>query len=242
MPLIVYLDETGDHSLEAEDTDFPVFAIAMLVCDIEIYTQRIVPAVYQLKMDYFGHEGVILHSRDIRKAQGDFKFLRDATQRQPFYARINAIMGEEYQLIACGIRKQAHRELYGVNAENPYDLSLMFALERLLQLLEDAGEKEICIVAESRGKNEDRDLELSFLRTVTKGTQYFSPERFQAIQWTLKFLPKAMNIVGTQMSDLAAYPFARYILDSKSSNPAYDVIKQRFYQRNGKILGCKIFP
>lgn len=242
MPLIVYLDETGDHSLEAEDTDFPVFAIAMLVCDIEIYTQQIVPAVYQLKIDYFGHEGVILHSRDIRKAQGEFKFLRDATQRQPFYERINAIMGEEYQLIACGIRKQEHRNRYGVDAENPYDLSLMFALERLLQLLEDAGEKEISIVAESRGKNEDRDLELSFLRTINTGTQFFKADRFQAIKWKLKFLPKAMNIIGTQMADLAAYPFARYILDSKGPNPAYDVIKQRFYRRHGKVLGCKIFP
>jgi hypothetical protein len=40
------------------------------------YINQIVPRVNQLKFDVFGHEGVILHSRDIRKAQGDLAFLQ----------------------------------------------------------------------------------------------------------------------------------------------------------------------
>jgi hypothetical protein len=35
MALIVYLDETGDHSLELIDKDFPIFALVMLICDYE---------------------------------------------------------------------------------------------------------------------------------------------------------------------------------------------------------------
>ncbi len=65
MPYIVYLDETGDHSLEFIDKDFPVFALAMFICDTVYYNHTILPAVAQLKTDYFGHEGVILHSRDM---------------------------------------------------------------------------------------------------------------------------------------------------------------------------------
>ena len=74
MPRIIYLDEAGDHSLEKEDKDFPVFALVMMVCDQEAYENKLVPMVNRLKFDYFGHECVIIHSRDIRKAQGDFGF------------------------------------------------------------------------------------------------------------------------------------------------------------------------
>lgn len=59
MPVVVYLDEAGDHSLEREDKDFPVFVLVMFVCEIDDYVNKIVPAVYKLKLDYFGHEGVI---------------------------------------------------------------------------------------------------------------------------------------------------------------------------------------
>jgi hypothetical protein len=76
MPRIVYLDEAGDHSLEREDKEFPV-ALVMFVCDQDVYSKTLTPMVNQLKFDYFGHECVMIHSRDIRKAQNDFGFLTD---------------------------------------------------------------------------------------------------------------------------------------------------------------------
>lgn len=243
MPLIVYLDESGDHSLELVDPGFPLFALVMMVCDTTHYTQKIVPDVYQLKMDYFGHEGVILHSRDIRKALGPFAFLQVPQKRQPFYDRVNRIMAEaDYSLIASVIRKQAHRDRYGVFAENPYDLALKFALERLLPLLEHAGQNEIRIIAEARGKREDDDLRLSFYRIVNSGTEYILASRFKHIQFALEFKPKAMNIVGTQLADLAGYPIARYVLDPKKANPAYEILKGKFYCGPGWVRGLKIFP
>ena len=107
MPRIVYLDETGDHSLEREDKEFPVFALVMFVCDQEVYCKTLTPMVNQLKFDYFGHECVMIHSRDIRKAQNDFGFLTDPLKRQTFYEGINDIMSVPgYDLIASVIRKQ----------------------------------------------------------------------------------------------------------------------------------------
>lgn len=82
MPVVVYLDETGDHTLEVVDQDFPVFVLCLLICDTQQYTDQIVPAFFRLKFEYFGHEAVILHSRDIRKAQGAFGFLTDPAKRQ----------------------------------------------------------------------------------------------------------------------------------------------------------------
>ncbi|HEX8228567.1 MAG TPA: DUF3800 domain-containing protein [Chloroflexia bacterium] len=243
MPLIVYIDEAGDHSLERGDEGFPVFVLVLMICDISTYTQDIVPAVYQLKIDYFGHEGVILHSRDIRKAQGPFTFLNDRDVKQSFYERINQIMREaEYKLIASVIRKQHHKERYGRNAANPYDLSLEFALERLMPLLEEVGQTEVQLVAESRGRREDAELELIFLRTVNNGTDYVSADRFRRIQFKLHFLPKAMNIVGTQIADLAAYPIGRYCIDKSKPNPAYEIVKEKFYKGPGAVYGLKIVP
>jgi len=243
MPVVVYLDETGDHSLELVDKDFPLFAVVLLICEQSEYIQRITPTVYQLKMDYFGHEAVVLHSRDIRKAQGDFGFLTDPLKRQPFYERINKLMSEsEYKLIASVIRKQLHKERYGMWAENPYDLALKFALERLLPLLEGSGQDEVDIVAEARGKREDNELKLSFLRIVNYGTEYNPADRFKRIQFRLHFKPKAMNIIGTQMADLAAYPIARHVLNPKRPNPAYDCIAGKFYRGSGWVRGLKIFP
>src|SRR2546422_11166092 len=243
MPLIVYLDETGDHSLELLDRDFPIFALVMLICDSERYSQQIVPAFCRLKFQYFGHEAVIIHSRDIRKAQADFGFLTGTPTRMEFYKQLNQVMHAcEYRLIASVIRKQAHKDKYGMAAENPYDLALKFALERLLPLLEEAKQDQVRLISEARGKREDNELRLSFLRTVNDGTEYVSADRFRRIQFRLDFKPKAMNIIGTQMADLAGYPIARHVLDPSKPNPAYDVVKEKFYIGAGWIRGLKAFP
>lgn len=42
---IVYVDESGDHSLEAVATDYPVFVLAFCVFHKRHYEQKVVPAV-----------------------------------------------------------------------------------------------------------------------------------------------------------------------------------------------------
>ncbi len=243
MSLIVYLDETGDHSLDTIDTNFPIFALVMLICEQDEYINKLSPMVNKLKMDCFGHEGVIIHSRDIRKAQGDFGFLTNPAARQPFYERINAIINDsDFTVIAVVIHKQKHWDKYGKNAVNPYDLSLEFAMERLLLCLEQHGQQEVIIVAESRGKREDDELQLSFLKIVNGGTDFCSASRFKKIDFKLIFREKKMNIVGTQVADLIAYPTARRVLNPLGPNPAFDVIKNKFFKGIPKSTGFKVFP
>ena len=243
MPLIVYMDETGDHTLELVDKDYPVFGLVMVICDSYAYADKIVPAVYRLKMDFFGHEGVILRSYDIRKQKGPYAFLSNAARRGEFYSRVNAVMGlNEYTLIASMIRKQHHKDKYGEAATNPYNLAMEFALERLLPLLEQAGQAEVYVMAEGRGKKEDDQLSLSFYRFVNEGNVYISSERLKRVRFHLTFRTKEMNIVGMQMADLAAYPTARHVIDPNKLNPAYDILRPRFYVGTGSVRGLKIFP
>lgn len=55
-------------------------------------------------------------------------------------------------------------------------------------------------------------------------------------------LSPELNVVGTQLADLAAYPVARYIHNPNKPNPAYDIVKTKFYKGKGWIQGLKIFP
>ena len=177
---IVYLDETGDHSLQNDDKGFPVFALVMMVFDLEQYRNTFVPMVNRLKFDYFGNECVIIHSRDIRKTQKDFGLLTDPLKRQEFYGRINEIMSAPgYDIIAAVIKKPEYKAKYGSSAINPYDLALTFAVERLLNLLEREGQTEVYLIAEARGKREDNEVLLRFLHTLNYGTDDIPPQRFK---------------------------------------------------------------
>jgi hypothetical protein len=243
MPVIVFLDEAGNLNLDIHDEDFPLFAVSMFVCNTMDYARSVVPAVLEFKIKYFGHEAVILHSRDIRKAQKDFGFLTDRGRRIVFLQELTALMRDlNYRWITTVIRKQRHRELYGVAAQNPYDLALTFCLERLLPLVEEEKQSEVCVVAEARGKREDKDLELCFLRTVSNGTYYVSADRFRAVKFTLKFAEKAMNVIGNQMADLIVYPIARHVLDPTKPNLPYEVLAPKAYRGPGAVRGLKVFP
>lgn len=92
MPLLVFLDEAGDHSLDPVDQDFPVFVLVFMMCDENKYTDELAPAFTRFKVKYFGHDEIVLHSRDIRKALGDFAFLQLAERREAFHADLNELM------------------------------------------------------------------------------------------------------------------------------------------------------
>jgi hypothetical protein len=141
----------------------------------------------------------------------------------------------DYRLIAVAVRKDRLRARY-VYPADPYDLALLFALERLVSVLEGERQEEVTIIAEQRGKREDRELYVAFQRIVTTGSEYVDGARFRRIRFTLRFLPKAMNVVGTQMADLVAYPVARYVLDRDRRNPAYEIIRTKLCRQ------LKVFP
>lgn len=243
MPVVVYIDETGDHGMASIDPNFPIFVLTMVIVDIATYTEKIVPTFYRFKLDTFGHEGVILHSRKIRKAQEDFGFLTDPAMRTPFYTALyQAMETSDYNLISVVIRKQKHKDRYGAKARHPYNLAFTFALERLLPLLEGLGQTDVHLIAEARGKREDAELKLAVLDVVNNGTFYISATRFKAIRFRLDFRPKAMNIIGTQIADLAGYPISRYALDPKYQGPLLKILLKKFYRGPGWVFGLKIFP
>jgi len=237
---MVFLDEAGDHSLDPVDKDFPVFVLVFLLCEQAEYTDVIVPAFTRFKIEQFGHEGAILHSRDIRKALGDFAFLQVPERRDVFHVRLNdVIRNASFQLIAVAIRKVLHKQRYGASSRNPYYLALEFGMERLKAYIDEFGQEQVTLLAEARGKNEDDALRLSFLQLLKRGSPY---QQFGGTQFDLKFVAKKANVLGHQLADLCAYPIARHVIDFKKSSRAFDIVRSKLLQRPGWRHGFKIFP
>ena len=77
---------------------------------------------------------------------------------------------------------------------------------------------------------------------VSRGTAYVSSERLQEVGIKITFRDKKENINGLQLADLIAYPIARYVIEPKRANPAFEVLEKKIYTKNGKRYGLKIFP
>jgi len=239
---IGFIDECGDHSMDKIDKDFPIFVLCLTIIERRTYLETIIPATSALKLKYWNHEGINLHSRDIRKANGPFGFLKIPDKRKSFLDDISCLMTNlDCTVFIICIDKSKHIAKYGPQAENPYEFALKMCMERVVHFLEQNGEIELPIVAESRGKREDEELERAFYEFLACGTYFVPAERFKSVRCPLVFWDKRANIAGLQVADLAAYPCARFILNPGQPNQAYEIIKKKIYE-SGNIRGWKVFP
>ncbi len=242
---IGFLDESGDHSLANTDPDFPMFVLSLVLVRREIYQDIVLVEMNELKLRYWNHEGINFHSRDIRKKQGAFSELVRNLQYSQFVLDLTKLMERlEYELFVVAINKAKLKQRYS-QAQNPYELSLKFLMERLLRCISERNISKLPIIAEARGKVEDNALKAVFFDIFSRGTEYHKREEFQGCQFTLEFQKKSNNIAGIQIADLCAYPCARYSIDPEKANPAFDVVRKHIYDSNetrGIGYGWKRFP
>lgn len=239
---LAFFDECGDHSLEKMDRDFPLFVLALVVMERSVYRDQALVEFNRFKLRHFTHEGINLHSRDIRLATGPFSLLLNPVVRPQFMEELSGIMERlPFTLFISAIRKEPYLEQHGRDAVNPYDLALEFALESLTHFLDAHGENRLPIVADARGKREDNALEQAFYRIMARGTPKVTAEQFKRLDCELGFQSKKNNIVGVQVADLCAHPCARHILNPSRTNRAFDIARQHIYA-DGAVSGWKVFP
>lgn len=239
---VVYVDESGDHGLTSVDPNYPVFVLAFCIFRKEEYSSTVAQAVQRFKFDFYGHDMVVLHEREIRKAEGSFKFLVNEEIRGRFYLSLNALMASApFTLIAAVIHKTKLLEEYSAPT-NPYDLALTFCLERLHLLLKHQRELDALthIVVESRGKREDQELELAFRRIC----QGHNANR-AVLPFEIVFAHKQCNSSGLQLADMVARPIGRRILSPTQDNRAFEILSKKFDRsKEGKLkgYGLEVFP
>jgi hypothetical protein len=240
----LFIDESGDPSLSSVNTDFPVFVLLGCLFEDSAY-QEICTKITELKKEFLGSEHAILHSRDIRKCEGVFVKLFDLKVKVRFYEKLNAILENgNYVIISVGIDKKKFIERYGKIADDPYELSLSFLLERAVMEI-DKGDSTIHITLESRGKVEDEIIQKRYNRLLDNGSSHITPERFKKRLEKIEFKKKKENDCGLQIADLCAYPVARHIINPKEPYPAYNIVEKKFRKNSiGSHVGygLKIFP
>lgn len=238
---IVYVDESGDHGLASIDPSYPVFVLAFCIFKKRSYCQSTVPSMQELKFKYFGHDMVVLHEREIRKALPPFQFLVNQERRTQFMAELtDLVRAADFTIIASAIHKRPLQESYAFPA-SPYDLAMKFCLERLQYFLVENGEEggAVHVVFERRGTREDRSLEVEFKRVCAGANLTGSRLAFEPV-----FVPKSVNSTGLQLADLVARPIGRHILFPSQKNRAFEVIEGKFRRSGASIVGrgLKIFP
>lgn len=243
MKYYLFIDESGDHGLKTIDESFPVFLLCgVLVSEVEYLAVNSV--VNSSKIKYWNNTNVILHSRDIRKCNNEFKILFDLKVKERFYEDINHILtSSNYKIISSAIDKINFIKNYGKLENDVYEIALSFILERTIFCLDEFGDcKSLEIIIEKRGKKEDAKLSSHLHKLNQIGTYYVDSERMKKYAIKHKFLNKNENSNGLQISDLLDYPIARKIITPEGVNVSYELIKDKFYTKNGKRYGLKIFP
>ena len=239
---VIYVDESGDHSLTSIDNGYPIFVLDFCVFRKEDYANVIVPRVQTFKFKHFGHDIVVLHEKDIRKQNWPFSFLSIKLKQEVFMKDLNKLIDEaDFTIIATVIDKQRLADKY-ITPENPYELGLKFCMERAFAFLQEKQQhtRITPIVVERRGKREDNDLELAF-RRIRDGENY----QGAMSGFELVFAEKRINSAGLQLADLTARPIGRHVMTPEQPNRAWSTIEKKLHRNHtGSFIGwgLKVFP
>lgn len=240
---LCFIDECGTHDMNTIQSDFPVFTLIGLLVGENYYQKTLVPRVKAFKIKHFGDQEIILHSRDIRRLDRRFAVLKeDPVRKDAFYQELNALIASSrIRIYAVVINKYLLLQRF-IFPLNPYDVSLHQLISLICGPPGILGVKRPrvrTIIAESRGRDADHDLQNEYIRIRDHGAKNHGA-RVQNRQGTtiqklfpsrIQFVKKSKNIIGLQLADLAAYPISRAIINGNWENPAAQVIATKLKDR-----------
>ena len=238
---IVYVDESGDHSLTSIDEGYPVFVLSFCVFQKESYAQVVTPALRMLKFSTFGHDMVILHEHDIRKKLGAFKLI-DREQREAFLEALNILVSEtHFTLIATVIDKHKIKK-QSKEGMHAYHLAMQLGLEKLYSFLQIHGQADRLthVICEARGRMEDLALELEF-RRVCSGQNSLN----KTLPFDIVIADKKTNSEGLQFADMAARPIGLSTLRPNQSNRAIKILEKKLHKNSDGVVlghGLHVYP
>jgi hypothetical protein len=239
---ILFIDESGDHGLKNIDPNFPVFVLSGCIFSEEEYVE-FDRELNTLKTFIWNSQHVIFHSRDIRKCNNEFQVLFNLEKKELFYNKLNLIISNSnFNILSSVIDKEKYIKNFG-KLGDVYSISLSFIIECAILFLKDLNiDVDLEIIVEKRGKLEDNELLKHYNEVYNFGTGNVSASQIKKYNTRFKFKSKKENINGLQLADLVAYPIARYILEPKRVNLAFDIIENKIYSKMKKKIGLKIFP
>ncbi len=238
---IVFVYESGDHSLTSFKTEYPVFVLCFCIVHKEAYVNQIVPDIQRLKVQTFGHDQVIIHEHDIRKKKCAFSQLNKEARDQFMSDLSNSMNNVPLTIVAVVIDKIKHTNRYA-RPYHPYNLALKFGLERVFSFikLQEQSKDLTHVIVEERGPREDKELELEFRRVCSGQNNTRSKMPFEII-----FANKKSNSSGLQLADITARPIGLSVIRPNQPNQAFDIIKEKLFSGSQNCVegnGLKVFP
>ncbi len=239
---VVYVDESGDHELAKTDPAFPIFVLTFCLFRVDDYITTVVPALQRIKFRHFGHDMVVLHEREIRKAERPFAFPGDKARRDEFMADVSGWVAASPFVIVAAVVRKGEFAAGPAAGNNVYHLAMKFGLEGVDDFLRRHGqwERTTHVVFEARGKKEDAALELEFRRVCERGNYLGRSYPFRIV-----FPGKQINSAGLQLADLTARPIGRHVLEPDQPNRAFQVITAKLDRGpSGEVegYGLKCYP
>ncbi|MCG8623800.1 MAG: DUF3800 domain-containing protein, partial [Proteobacteria bacterium] len=225
------VDESGDSSLKNIGKDYPVLSLAFCIFNKREYSRKIVPAFLDFKLHYWGHGAIVLHEAEVRKNWSEkYGTLVDTVVYETFLADLEALIDQAtFHVIASVIHKLRLRSKY-FDPIDPYELAVLFSMERLLNWLVVKGEsgKTVHVIFENRSIREDDELRLAFNRIASN---------FSEIKFIPLFIAKAANETGLQVADLVARPIGLGVIRPHQPNRTHAIIRRKFISD-----GPEVFP
>ena len=218
---IVYADESG-HAASEPDPQFPCFVLAFCIFEKNDYVNKLVPSLQHLKFDFWGHDMIIMHEREIRKSLNNFSILQSKTIREDFQLKLTSlIQNANFEVIHYYQEKNEKTA-----KEDLYHTATQHCLEQLYIRLQELrqGDERVHVIFEARGKKEDKKLELEFRRICSGGE---NNKHRTIYNFSPVIADKKCNSAGLQFADLVARPLALNQLRPSQPNRAYDIIKSK---------------
>ena len=234
--IILFLDESGTHNFEKIDPNYPVFTLTGCYMYKDYYYDYANKLIDKFKLEFFGTQEIILHTRKIVRNLEEYRILEDKKIREDFYNQLNSLIQKlDFKIISCVIDLNRHKLKYKT-PKDPYFYSLYIIVERFVYTLNE----ENCygrIIAERRNPKLDKALEFHFNRLQVKGTQYLDPNEINKRIKSFELQFRKKNINGLQIADLIASPIGRRVL-GKETKEDYKIIERKFRKnKDGKYRG-----
>lgn len=246
----LFIDEVGHASMKAADhPNERYLSLTGVIMRIQHEAESLKPQLDAIKRRIFGTTEIVLHRTEIVYRRAPFHCLEDQQIRAQFDDDLLALLeSSSYRVITVVIDKLEHKKRYLRWQAYPYHYCLMALLERYvlwLELANSCGD----VMAESRGRKENKQLTESFARLYARGTDYVADKMFQRRLSTkeLKLRNKQANIAGLQLADLIANPSMRALICEREGikmNAEFgirvvEILNKNKYRRkyNGEISG-----
>lgn len=229
---LIFADESGDHGGMSQDPASPRFTMAFCLVRREDYVREVAPAIQALKLEVWGHEGIRLNDRNIRKGIGPFYHVsrRHNPRKALLRERLDALMDLPVRVVAAVVDKPGLIARVvaegGGPVRNLYEVCLPLCLAELHALIDGGhGGRTTPCLFRMRGRREDITLirETNIAGNIIEDGG--GPDWMTRIEPHMS--PRWVSAPGLELADQVARAVSLHAARPRARNAAWRKLKSK---------------